>query len=232
MTFGSEFYQACISTFSTPMEAIVLLTTSAASGVPPITAYELTGTSYVPSADSYSTWTVSSTTTLATGLAIADPVVVAWQEENFQLFPSEYVASLTKRFEISIPSATGSSPPQTEVPSPGLSSGAKAGVGIGIAVLVVSLMAGAFVFCIKRRRQVRSQSSRPVPGISEMDGQDHEFSKKKWWAGGKWRSEVDTSAERQELDSKTVHVVSGPLAELDGAEMRPLHDTEHAVFPR
>jgi hypothetical protein len=66
---------------------------------------------------------------------------------------------------------------------------------------------------------------------SRMEDQDQDHAKKKWWAGGKWRSEATAEAEKQELDSKTVHVVPGPPAELDGAELQHPNEAGRVVYP-
>jgi hypothetical protein len=232
MTFGPEFYQACISTFSTPLEALVLLTTTPYSGASSTISYVFTTTTWIASASSYATITRSSVTTVSTGLAIADPVVVAWQVENFKAFPSDYVASLTKRFEIALPSSTGILPPPTDTPTPtpGLSTGAKAGIGVGAAIGAIVFIMVIVFFCLRSRRK-RNQATSSDRNIAEMADQDHDLAKK-WWAGGRWRSEVDTHADPQELDNKTVYVVPGPPAELEGADVQHPNDAGRVVYPQ
>lgn len=154
---------------------------------------------------------------------MADPLVVAWQIDDYRIFPSDYAAPLVKRFNIEISTSTGS-PPQ-----PGLSTGAKAGIGVGTALGFIAILGAMIAWCLVRRRK-RKQQTAPEHTIPEMEDQDHDLAKKKWWAGGKWRSEVDTQAEQQEPDSKTVHVVPGSSAELDGAGLQHPNDTDHAVL--
>jgi hypothetical protein len=233
MTFGSEFFQACISTISTPLEALVLLTTTPYSGASRTTSYEFTTSTYNTSASSYSTITVSSVTTLSTGLAVADPVVVAWQVENFKDFPPDYVASLTKRYAIELPSSTGTLPPPTDTPAPapGLSTGAKAGIGVGAAIGAIAFIM-AVVFLYLRSRRKGNQTASSDRNIAEMADQDHDLAKKKWWTGGNWRSEADAHADPQELDNKAVYVVPGPPAELEGAGMQHSNDVGRVVYPQ
>ena len=85
---------------------------------------------------------------------------------------------------------------------------------------VLAAVIAGVLLCLKRRRKMLAAAPAPEDSLPEMADQDGELARKKWWAGGKWRSEVDSRADPQELESKTVHVVPGPPAELDGAEVR------------
>ncbi|KAH6612510.1 hypothetical protein C7974DRAFT_79642 [Boeremia exigua] len=230
MTFGPEFYEACISTFATPLQALALIVTSPSSGAAASTTYEYETLVFVTSASSWSTTTVSSTTLLSTGLAVADPIVVAWLDENLGLFPPEYVASLAARFSMTVPSSTGRLAPPTATPAAGLSSGAKIGIGVGAAVGVLAAVIAGVWLCLKRRR--KPQTSDPHASLPEMADQDGELARKKWWGAGKWRSEVASHAEPQELESKSVRVVPGPPAELDGAELQHPRAAGQVVYPR
>lgn len=211
MTFGPEYPEACLSTFSTPIQAQALVT-STPNGALPSTVYEFESSTYVASLSTYSTYTNSSTTTVATGLAIADPIVVAWQTEDYRFFPSEYAASLAERFDIALPTNATS-----QTPVPGLSTGAKGGIGVGAAIGACAVLVGVALLFLRRRRKPKPSGE---PTLPEMADGDHDLARKKWWAGGKWRSEVETQTEQQELDSKTVRVVPGPPVELDGAELQ------------
>jgi hypothetical protein len=51
-----------------------------------------------------------------------------------------------------------------------------------------------------------------------MEDQDYSHSQRKWVSGGRWRNEVNAQKAQSELDSKTVHVVPGPPAELEARE--------------
>ena len=84
-------------------------------------------------------------TTLATGLAVADPVIVNWQMEDIGMFPNEYAKSLVARYtDVSAPASTSMSmtnalkpttaPAPAPTPAPesdGLSTGTQVGIGVG-----------------------------------------------------------------------------------------------------
>jgi hypothetical protein len=57
--------------------------------------------------------------------------------------------------------------------------------------------------------------------VPEMEDQDKNSAKRKWFLGGKWRSEARAESVTQELDSRTVHLVPGPPAELETHAVRP-----------
>lgn len=215
MTFGSEYPEACISTVSTPVTVRALVTDSRAPANP---VYEYEYTTYVSSLTGYVTSTNSSKTMITTALAIADPVKVAWQTEDYKSFPSDYVSSLAGRFALSIPSPTP--PGKNETPqSSGLSGGARIGIGLGAAAAALALLIGIVMLILKRRRRSEARTDDSPRPIAEMADQDHDLAKKKWWIGGRWRSEAQTHVDPQEMENKTVYVVPGPPAELDGAEL-------------
>ena len=169
---------------------------------------------------------ISEFTTLATGLAVADPVVVAWQIDDVGTFPSEYVKSLVARY--SVPAPAGTSTPTidalkpTSAPAPsssasGISTGTKIGIGVGLA-LAAALAGGLLIFWCLRRRRKTAANDEPDVVIPEMEDQDYAHSQRKWYTGGRWRSEVDAPATQNELDSKPVHELHEPPAELEAHE--------------
>jgi hypothetical protein len=165
---------------------------------------------------------ISSITTIATGLAVADPVIVAWQIDDVETFPSEYVKSLVARYSIPAPASTSTPTnnalePTAAPASDGLSTGTQVGIGVGVA-LAAALAGGLLIFWCLRRRRKASATEEPDVVIPEMEDQDHTHTERKWYFGGRWRSEVDTQATQNELDSKAVHVVPGPPAELEAHE--------------
>jgi hypothetical protein len=232
MTFGPEYEKACVSTFSTPVHAFTPITTI--NDNTPL--YEFTSYSY-PSVGSPVSTLLSSTTTIATGLAVADPVTVAWKIEDIGTFPSDYVQSLVQRFGVAAPSnttvTTSDLPEPTNIPtSNGISTGAKAGVGIGVALAAV-IVGGLIIFwCLKRRRKPAATTNALDTVIPEMEDQDYSHSQRKWFFGGRWRNEVDAQAAQNELDSKTVHVVPGPPAELEAPATSDASHNDEAKIQR
>jgi len=223
MSFGSELPDVCLSSFSTPFRAYAAIITAPAFDGEEVTpVYEFT-TTYEPSGDVRPTSVISDITTLATGLAVADPVIVNWQIDDVDTFPREYVKSLVARY--SVPAPAGTSTPTvnalepTTVPAPssspdGLSTGAKIGIGLGAAV-AAALVGGLLIFwCLRRRREVRANDV----VIPEMEDQDFTKSQRRWYLGGGWRNEVDAQATQNELDSKPVHELHQPPAELEAHE--------------
>lgn len=78
MTFGFQYSEACTSTFSTLLQALTLVVITPFSGLSIFSTYEVITSIYVSSGSSWSTCTTPSTKILSMGLAIADPIVVAW----------------------------------------------------------------------------------------------------------------------------------------------------------
>ncbi|KAH7090803.1 hypothetical protein FB567DRAFT_437725, partial [Paraphoma chrysanthemicola] len=184
-------------------------------------------------------------TTVSSGSAAAGSVRVAWESSDLVKFPLDYAVSLAKRIGVDFtptptpssasipptPASTSNFPRETGS-STALSTGAKAGIGVGVAVgalLVIGLIAA---FLLIRRRKTRAEAvtnhdtSDETP---EMEDQDRELGKRKWFLGGKWRSEAAVEHKPNELDSRAVHVVPGPPAELDAVEYRT---TEERVEQR
>lgn len=208
----------------------MLISTAPYGGATISASYEYTTTVYLTSARTWSTSKISSTTALSTGLAVADPVVIAWQIEDFRLFPSDYATSLARKIGVTLPTTGSDAKLPSDAESPGISTGAKAGIGVGIAVGVLAILVAVVLLRLKKRRKA-AQAVEPQHTLPEMADQDQDLAKKKWWAGGIWRSEADAHADPQELESKTVHVVPGPPAELDGAELRHPNETGRVVYP-
>jgi hypothetical protein len=218
MTFGPEYPSACVSSFSTTIQAHTPVTTI--DGRTPL--YEYTLYSY-PSDGTPVPTLLSSTTAIATGLAVADPVWVAWQIEDIGTFPSDYVESLVRRFGVASQSNTTTA--ASDLPGPtigptsnGLVTGARVGIGVGVALAAIIVGVLIVFWCLKRRRKAAATTSAPDIVIPEMEDQDYFHSQRKWFFGGRWRNEVDAQAAQSELDSKTVHVVPGPPAELEARE--------------
>jgi hypothetical protein len=175
-------------------------------------------------------WTVvSSITTIMSGLAIADPVILGWQIHDIGTFPKAYVESLVDRFSVdtpistSTPTATPNAPKRTSPPtsppgSEGLSTSTQIGIGVGVA-LGAAVVGGLVIFWfLRRKRKLASTVETPDTVIPEMEDQDHVHSQRKWFLGGRWRTEVEEQDMRKELDSKAVHVVPGPPVELEASE--------------
>jgi hypothetical protein len=247
-----------MSEISTPLRALWPLTlNNGGTGGPPNLAFH----DYVIAGTPGSTSTIVNATTITTGTAVARPIFVGWQAKDLSLFPAAYATSIAERFNVpftpapspgtssSLPSATtplsasapGSSTTGLSEPSSGLTTGAKAGIGVG-AVLGFSLIIGLVVAILfmRRKRQQRVKVGVVDTGAStpEMEDQDQDLAKRKWYLGGRWRAEVDAprkageldpirrAAELDapqkvgELDSRAVHVVPGPPAELDATDRR------------
>jgi hypothetical protein len=220
MTFGPEVIAMCISTFSTPLVAHAQITTSPAySGASVTLVYDYTSSS------GKSPVTISNMTTITAGVAIADPIVVAWQIDDFKDFPTGYASSLAHKIGIALPGSTPTTPVPSATNTPTdpskpniLSTGAKAGIAVGAVLGLVIVGVIMVALCLRRRRKAV-----PVtrdPDIAEMEDQDRGLHERKWFFGGRWRSEVVAESTQNELDSKTVHVVPGPPAELEATEPR------------
>lgn len=238
MGFGPEFPDVCISTFSTPVQAHALITFTGG------TSYLHTILGYDSSARQTTTSTSSSIVTVTTGLAVEDPIVVAWQIEDFSTFPLDYATSLAKRISIPFPSNTGEVFGESISPPAGISTEAKAGIGAGVAIGAIAILTAMILLCLRRKRKQKGQAALNEHSKPELDGQNDDLVKKKWW----FFSEADSHSERQELDSKAmhaevtgeqevqeleqkpVHVISGPPAELDGAELQHPNDAGRVVF--
>jgi len=224
MTFGSDVSRFCQSTISSPLAAHALITTSYSGESSTTEVYE----AFILIGDTLST--ISSLTSLATGLAVADAVVVAWDLPEMISFPPDYRTSLANRIGVSVtPTATPAPSPSlptqtgnvTPTPDAPLSTGAKAGIGVGV-VLGAAVIVGIIILLWLRRRK-RGPAVGLGQAVAEMEDQDGTHAKKRWFFGGRWRNEAEVRPTlTQELDSKAVRLVPGPPVELDSAEVR--HD--------
>lgn len=222
MTVGPEYPTACISYIAGPLRAYSVYTTT--SKVSPATGVNTgaTPTQVVPTPTSVEAQTSRSTTsmvfTVTSGIAIADPIIVAWQVDDLSHFPTDYAKSLAQMgiTEASPITGTGPATTRSEAPSgPGrLNTGAKAGIGVGVAfgLIVLGVILGMLLIRKKRKHMTASNE----PNMPEMGDQDIDHASRKWFFGGKWRNEIHADHTQNELDSKTVHVVPGPPAELAG----------------
>jgi hypothetical protein len=239
MTFGTDVLRYCISSISTPFAAHAYVTStypiyiSGTSTFNYSTVHEYVTSTLIGSVSgraAYSTFTVSSITTITSALAVADPLVVAWQVNDLKSFPNAYATSLANKIGVSPPASASPSARVQDVPglpsetaggtaptTPGLSTAAKAGIGVGCAIGALFIAAIVALLWFKKRRKAASAAREETP-IPEMEDQDAKLGKKKWFLGGNWRSEAEAEAETQELDGKTVHVVAGPPAELEAHE--------------
>ena len=245
MSFGPKYPRACLSTFSVPLQAQALVTAIIESDQPVVSGYELTFSSLITASSTWSTWKTSGTTAVSTGLAIADPVIVVWDLGDLQSFPKDVAASVAERIRVTIPTETGNPNDRatartSPTPTPGLSTGAKIGIGVGVAIGVIAISIAAMLLYMRRRRKAnsRTQVSSTEYDKPELDGQGlvrqlwRRFTEIDSPTGRQvldssvLRAEADGQAEPQELEHKPVHIVSGPPAELDAAELRISNETE------
>jgi hypothetical protein len=226
MTVGSEFSRACVSYIATPIRAFAKMTTEPLySGLTPTPVFEYTP-SLAPSSPT------SSIVMITSGLAVADPVIVAWQAEDLPSFPNDYQTSLAQKIGVPLPAGTPSSQPTSK----DLSTAAKAGIGVG-AVLIAAIV-GIILVILRVRKRRKHASTIQESGIAEMEDQDQNNTQRKWFFGGKWRNEahaegvhevpaepvqneLDSRIDLNELDSRHVHIVPEPPAELDGSVPEP-----------
>ncbi|KAF2845792.1 hypothetical protein T440DRAFT_543490 [Plenodomus tracheiphilus IPT5] len=161
MTFGSDVSRFCISTITSAIPAHVdLIKSHSDSNAEPV--YESLLSTFTGSvgseSDGYSTSTISEITTLTHGLAVGDPVVIAWAMEDFSKFPASYATSLAGKIGVVLaqtapPEAASSSSLARQtglnesVPPPPLATGTKVGIGV-CAALGVAVMVGFVVFIL------------------------------------------------------------------------------------
>lgn len=201
-----------------------------------VTSYEYVGRNFVAETygtDGYSTITFSNISTASAGFIAADLMVVGFQEHDLLSFPAEYVSSLADRYDrtwTASPSATAASSPSLPAQtnpssepsdSSGLQTGAKTGIGVGVGIVAIALaVLGALILWRKRTKASEHQEDSGISdtGIPEMKDRDEVLSSKKWYLFGKWRHELPTGSQRQELDPKGIHVVNQVPVELEAAE--------------
>jgi hypothetical protein len=251
----------CYSKFSTPLQVFALITSSyrvvdIRSDPEPeslVTLKEYFFTMPYLDTISGSITTIfsllSNVTTITTGTAEARGLLVYWQSSDLPNFPPAYASSIAKQIGVpftatptpgsssTLPQQTGSLPLQPNPASSGLSTGAKAGVGVGAALgffLLLLLTILSILFLHRRRSRKRSSAnfSPTRHAILEMEDQDAALATRKWYLGGRWRSEVECKPEPGELDSRNIRVVPGPPVELDAGERRGHNEAVGGVKPR
>ncbi|KAF2829619.1 hypothetical protein CC86DRAFT_435446 [Ophiobolus disseminans] len=178
------------------------------------------------------TWT-SNTTKLTNGVAIADAISIGWQPSDLSKFPPAYATDIARKIGVPLitatPATSSSLPRETSTlpvlpPPQNLSTAAKAGIGIGAALgftVIISIIVA--ILLLRKRRQKRAAATPSTdarPDTPEMEDQDVTLATRKWYLGGRWRNEAEARNDPEELDSRAVHVVPGPPAELDAAERR------------
>jgi hypothetical protein len=215
----------CVATFTTPVRAFCPYTITRSSKTTLTLFYESTIRASSGGETIDRTTVLTNITTLTSVSAVAQPLYVLWQSADLSRFPPAYASSLAKRINVPFtatasPGSSSSLPAQTSPPrsSPeGLNTGAKVGIGIGVSLFVL-LIISILAFFLLRRRHTRNNTSASTsqPTTAEMEDQDAILSTRKWYLGGKWRSEAEAKNEPGELDSRNVRVVGGPPAELEG----------------
>ncbi|KAF2107092.1 hypothetical protein BDV96DRAFT_637838 [Lophiotrema nucula] len=230
MTFGTEWNNACISHVSTKMSAFAPVTTDSTD----FSTYELTTTD----SNGEST-TITNMQTITTGVAIAHPVIVAWESHDLSVFPVDYASSLARRIDVTLSLTSMSLPPTTDMASTSqfptqtrvpdsdghLTTGAKVGIGIGV-ILGAALFGVGIVLWYMRKMHKTQVVVEAADGTAEMEDQDQDLAGRKWFFKGRWRSEVEGTEESRELDSKVVNVLPGPPQELEGD--RPMEEVRHS----
>lgn len=184
------------------------------------------------------TWFNDTPSTISSGTATADPVVIFWRYSDLASFPPDYATSLAKRIgvDLSTPTSTPATTPRPP-PSQKPSSGAIAGIAVGGTAFLVLI--GGFIFYLLTRRRAKQRKREALAldgGVPELENEEEHPSWRKWFLGGRWRSEAEAetkpqelTAERgaqelvaderaQELDSQGLMVVPGSPVELDAAQ--------------
>ncbi|KAF1917197.1 hypothetical protein BDU57DRAFT_517750 [Ampelomyces quisqualis] len=207
----------CSHAFTTPLTAFALITVTTGSSTKEV--YVDVRADSSGSGDVYS---YTNLTTFMSGTAYVEPMTIAWQYRDLAVFPPAYASSLAQRLRVdftstaspasgqAVASQTSSLSPsrtgQSSRPSPGLSAGAKAGIAVGV-VLAVLLGVIPAILTLRRRRR-RKAASHPANAAAELEGREE---RRKWYLGGKWRSEAQVEPRPGELDAQGNHVVPGEL---------------------
>jgi len=245
MTFRLEDEHRCVSNISTLLEVHVPFTTislisynrSVQSGSP-VTAFEYLLSSYVSEgygSNGWNTTTFSNISTATAGLVAADPIVVVWQERDLSVFPTDYLSSLAQRYNTNwnsasssspadpTPASTSSMPRNTNQTAESLGKGAKAGIGAGIAVGVAFLIAATIVILLRTRRNRQAVYEEPQSSAAEVEDQERkEMPAESNPQELKYEDIKEMPGHQpQELDSRTVAVITGPSTELDGSAIPP-----------
>lgn len=226
-TIESSAVPMCVSSVSTPLPVHALITTTYTNGV------QSSYYDYVVNDQS----TRSSISTISSGIAVADPLYVAWEAADLSLFPVAYATSLAQKIGVTFtptakpgsgtstngPSQTGS---QTDTASSnnsgGLSSGAKIGIGAGVgagALLLIVFTIMAFVIR-KLRRRNKAVSTYPNEAIPAMMGSDAGLVKNKWYQRTPPNEDIELHNAPGELDSFPISYVPGPPVELEGSHVQ------------
>jgi hypothetical protein len=227
MTFGSQYSVACLSTISAPFRAYAPISTANANSTSLVYEY----TEGVWSNGVGGNVVRSSIITITTGLAVADPIVIAWQMNDLTSFPPDYATSLAKRIGVAVPTNTATPSPISSTIPPtahNLSTGAKAGIGIGTTIGTIITLSILILYLRLRRTKAPniSSPSEPKETIAEIGGQyvnemgEQDHCERKSYLGGRWRSEAPVEDVQHELDARAVNVVPGSPVKLDAAEVR------------
>ncbi|PVI04076.1 hypothetical protein DM02DRAFT_209496 [Periconia macrospinosa] len=201
MGFGKVKHARCQMTYATSTMAYFPMTSKVSGQSDDSTFYEATITKTVGSQSGkpvIETSKQTSVTTLAAGYAIQDPVVVAWQRNDLDLFPAAYASSLASQIGVpftatnaapgttpNIPGPTGtpnsSSSNNTSHSSPQHSSELSFPAKVGV---IVGSIGGLLVLCtvlicilLRQRRRRRDLT---VPPHHTTNNNNDETSSK-WW---------------------------------------------------
>ncbi|KAF2743001.1 hypothetical protein M011DRAFT_490086 [Sporormia fimetaria CBS 119925] len=141
----------CASTFSEDLAALNPLTLDSSMD------YYSTAGHFIPlpggSTLTLSPSLTSHTTIYTTGIALAQPISVAWRDEYLAQFPPEYASSVVQTIGVmATPANNGSSPPPLETTPPSMQ----------LAVLILGVI---LAFVIFRYRQRRTRANSMALGI-------------------------------------------------------------------
>lgn len=211
MTIGSEYYRSCVSQFST---STLVSAADFTSDMDDDASTAVIGAQPVQ-------------TIVSRGVAIADPISVAWRLSDMSILPSEYASSIVKRFGVSAMALSADSPrvspppaqqgPASSTPTSGTSSsrtsprtiGIAVGVGVGALILIVGL-----VWFFLKRRQRRKQAAALESAIPEMEDQNKNYGAQ--FVNGKWINEAEVVEPKHEIDSRGLPMPPRSPQELDG----------------
>ncbi|KAF2751046.1 hypothetical protein M011DRAFT_191508 [Sporormia fimetaria CBS 119925] len=169
-----------------------------------------------------SSGTSGGSTTLPSGIAIAAPVMVAWQQEDLRLFPVTYATSVAEQMNVpfgtdaALPGASNSLTRETseaqfdvDRQGQGLTVGVKAGIAAGAVGLVLISVAICLFFFIRRPKQRSARSNHSdLSDIQELRADID--SNDKWLIKGQWRTEVEVAEKYRELAERPTSAVELP----------------------
>jgi len=177
MTVPKNDWATCYSSISTPLLAFAPYTVRRTYSESSLTKAYWWSTYYRAgevSTGSYTWTTITNTTLVPSGLAMADAINIGWDATDLSKFPTAYASSLAKKIGVSFtPTALPINPTAVTSPVPGassylpretdsafsssaggLSTGAKAGIGVGAVAGVAAIIGLALLLlCVKRRRK-------------------------------------------------------------------------------